>query len=177
MGDVYRAKDLKLGRDVAIKVLREELASDPQRLKRFELEARAASALDHPNIVTIYDISELDGVHFIVMQYVRGETLRQLMAAGRLALEKTLHYAIQIADGVAQAHAHNIVHRDLKPNNMVVTEEGQIKILDFGLAKLVEPVETSGRGRTASAHSQPRRCPFPGLVAGRSLDCVSPSTR
>ncbi len=139
MGDVYKAKDLKLGRTVAIKLLQKNLAADPERLKSFEQEARAASALDHPNIVTIHDIAEVDGQHFIVMQYVEGKTLRELMAAKRLPLSKTIHYAIQIADGLARAHSHGIVHRDLKPDNIMVTEDGLVKILDFGLAKLIEP--------------------------------------
>jgi Tol biopolymer transport system component len=134
MGEVYRAKDLKLGRDVAIKVLPKQLAADPERLKRFEREARAASALDHPNIVTIHDIAETDGVHFIVMQYVAGKTLRELMAEGRLDLNTTLRYAIQIADGLSRAHQHGLVHRDLKPDNVMVDEDEQVKILDFGKA-------------------------------------------
>jgi serine/threonine protein kinase len=139
MGEVYRAEDTRLGREVAIKVLREELASQPERLKRFEREARAASALDHPNIVTIHDIAEADGQHFIVMQYVAGRTLGDLMTRGRLELNKTLHYAIQIADGLTRSHQHGITHRDLKPDNIIVTDDGQVKILDFGLAKLTEP--------------------------------------
>jgi Tol biopolymer transport system component len=137
MGEVYRAKDLKLEREVAIKVLPGELAADFQRLERFKREARTASALDHPNIVTIHDIAEEDGVHFIVMQYVEGKTLRTLV--GQLKLSEALGYAIQIADGLAAAHAHGIVHRDLKPDNVIVNRQGLAKILDFGLAKLTEP--------------------------------------
>jgi Tol biopolymer transport system component len=143
MGEVYKANDLKLGRDVAIKVLREELASDPDKLKRFEQEARAASALDHPNIVTVYDIKEVDGRRFIVMQYVAGRTLRELLLRGQLDLVDTLRYASQIADGFSRAHQQGLVHRDLKPENVMVTDDGVVKILDFGLAKLVEPAEGS----------------------------------
>ncbi len=145
MGHVYRAKDLKLGRDVAIKVLRQELASHPERLRRFEQEARAASALDHPNIVTIHDIAESDGVHYIVMQFVEGKTFRDLLSEGPLHTENLLRLAIQMAEGLAKAHAAGIIHRDLKPENLMVTKDGYVKILDFGLAKLLvsaAPIET-----------------------------------
>jgi non-specific serine/threonine protein kinase len=145
MGDVYRAKDLKLGRDIAIKVLRPELASHPERLRRFEQEARAASALDHPNIVTIHDISESDGIHYIVMQFVEGQTLRELLSEGPLPTEKFLRLATQIAEGLAKAHTAGIIHRDLKPENLMVTADGYVKILDFGLVKLLvsaAPIET-----------------------------------
>jgi serine/threonine protein kinase len=141
MGDVYKAKDLKLGRNVAIKVLPRERAAHPERLKRFEQEARAASALDHPNIITIHDVDEVDGNYFIVMQYVDGKSLRDLVGTRDLTLNKTLHYAIQIADGLSRAHSQGIVHRDLKPDNLMVTRDGLVKILDFGLAKLTEPTD------------------------------------
>jgi serine/threonine protein kinase/Tol biopolymer transport system component len=139
MGEVYKAKDLKLGRTVAIKVLQKELASDPERLKRFEQEARSASALNHPNIITIYDISEHESTPYIAMEYVEGKTLRELLGTRELTLSKSLQYAVQIADGLARAHGQGIVHRDLKPDNVMVTEDGLVKILDFGLAKLMEP--------------------------------------
>jgi serine/threonine protein kinase len=122
---------------VAIKVLRQDLASDPERLRRFEQEARAASALDHPNIITIHDISESDGVHYIVMQYVDGKTLREVVSEGPLPSETLFRFATQIAEGLAKAHAAGIIHRDLKPENLMVTSDGYVKILDFGLAKLL----------------------------------------
>ncbi len=137
MGEVYKAKDLKLGRDVAIKVLREDLASDPERLRRFELEARAASSLNHPNIVTIHDIGEHEGTRYIAMEYVEGKTLRGILGGEPLPTKKLLKLSTQIADGLAKAHSAGIVHRDLKPENLMVTGDGFVKILDFGLAKLM----------------------------------------
>ena len=135
MGEVYRAKHVKLGRDVAIKVLPSELASDPERLKRFEREARSASALNHPNIVTIYDIAEHEGTTYIAMELVEGRTLRELVRDGPLPVAKTISFAAQICEGLSKAHAASIVHRDLKPDNLMVTDDGLVKILDFGLAK------------------------------------------
>ncbi len=140
MGAVYRALDTKLNRTVAIKVLPQEWVSNHERRRRFVQEAQAASALDHPNIVTIHDITEADGRHFIVMQYVKGRTLRELVREG-LEVSKSLDYAVQMADGLASAHAAGIVHRDLKPENVLVDEKGRVKILDFGIAKLTEPAD------------------------------------
>ncbi len=137
MGEVYRAKDTKLGRDVAIKVLRQELASDPERLRRFEQEARAASALNHPNIIHIYDIGKDGTIPYIAMEYVEGRTLKEMFSQGPLPTENSLKLAIQIAEGLAKAHSIGIIHRDLKPANLMVTEDGYVKILDFGLAKLL----------------------------------------
>ena len=136
MGEVYKARDLKLGREVAIKVLPQEMASDSSRLRRFEQEARAASALNHPNIVTIYEIGEHEGTPFIAMEYVNGRTLREILANGPLPNDKLIRYATQMAEGLAKAHQAGIVHRDLKPENVMVTDDGLVKILDFGLAKL-----------------------------------------
>ena len=135
MGEVFKARDSRLGRDVAIKVLPTELAGNSERLKRFEKEARSASALNHPNIVTVYDVGTSDGVSWIAMELVDGETLRAVLAAGLLPQKKLLALATQIAEGLAKAHATGIVHRDLKPENVMVTKEGLVKILDFGLAK------------------------------------------
>lgn len=142
MGEVYHAKDLKLGRDVAVKVLLQELARDPDRLRRFEQEARAASALNHPNIVHIYDIGQDADNHFIVMELVVGSNLRQLLLGTAIDNERLLALARQMAAGLANAHEVGIVHRDIKPENVMVTAAGFVKILDFGLAKLLTPFES-----------------------------------
>ena len=139
MGEVYRATDTKLGRDAAIKVLASATASDPDRRRRFEQEARSASALNHPNILTIYDIGEAGGDIYIAMELVEGRTLRELMASGEpLPTKKLLDIAVQTAEGLAKAHSVGIVHRDLKPENLMVSKDGYVKILDFGLAKLTQ---------------------------------------
>ncbi|HXN47480.1 MAG TPA: protein kinase [Bryobacteraceae bacterium] len=151
MGTVYRALDTRLGRPVAIKALPPEAVADPERTKRFILEARTASALNHPNIVTIYDIVTEDGVDFIAMECVEGKTLQQLIGRKGLPLREALQYAVQITDALASAHAAGIVHRDLKPSNIIVTGKGQVKVLDFGLAKLTEP---SGSDDMASTQTQ-----------------------
>ena len=135
MGEVYRALDTRLDRQVAIKVLPPELAADPERRERFEREARAVSSLNHPSICTLHDVGEQDGTHFLVMELVEGETLADRLARGRLPLERALADAIAIADALAQAHRHGVVHRDLKPGNVMITPSG-VKLLDFGLAKL-----------------------------------------
>src|SRR5438105_2702151 len=144
MGEVWRARDTRLGREVAIKILPADVASDPGRLKRFEKEARSASALNHPNIVTIYDVGTSDSVSWIAMERVEGKTLRELLFGGPLQIRKLLPLAAQIADGLAKAHEAGIVHRDLKPENVMVTRDGLVKILDFGLAKLTRPELDSG---------------------------------
>jgi serine/threonine protein kinase len=137
MGVVYKARDTHLDRFVAIKVLKPELIADADRTRRFIQEAKAASALNHPGIVTIYDIAEADGTDFIAMEFVQGKTLRDLIGRKGLSLKDTLNYAIQAASALAKAHAAGIVHRDLKPSNIMVTVDGHVKILDFGLAKLI----------------------------------------
>ena len=142
MGVVYKARDTHLDRFVAIKVLPPERVADVGRKARFIQEAKSASALNHPNIVTIYDIDEADGVHFIAMEHVAGKTLDQMIGRKGLALNDVLKYAIQIADALARAHEAGIVHRDLKPSNIMVDEHGLVKVLDFGLAKLTETVTT-----------------------------------
>ena len=138
MGIVYKARDTHLDRFVAIKVLPPELVADPDRKRRFVQEAKAASALNHPNIITIHDIASDNGTDFIVMEYVDGKTLGQLMPRRGLKLNEVLKYAIQIADALAKAQAAGIIHRDLKPGNIMVSEGGLVKVLDFGLAKLTE---------------------------------------
>ena len=138
MGAVYLARDLELGRDVAIKVFRPDVFSDPSGLKRFKREARSASALNHPNIVTIYEIGSEDNVHYLVMEYVAGPTLRELLASGSVEPVELFRVGAQMTDGLEKAHRAGIVHRDLKPENIMLTEDGLVKILDFGLAKLVD---------------------------------------
>ncbi len=138
MGVVYKARDSHLHRFVALKVLPSEKTTDPERTRRFVQEARAASALNHPNIVTVYDIDQTEGVDFIAMEYVEGKTLEKAIGRKGLNLSEALRYAIQIADALSRAHAAGIVHRDLKPGNIMVNDHGQIKVLDFGLAKLTE---------------------------------------
>ena len=136
MGEVYRATDTRLDRTVAIKVLPEHLADDPQRRERFEREARAVSSLNHPHICTLHDVGEQDGIHYLVMEYVEGDTLQQRLKKGRLPLDQALEYAIQIADALDKAHRQGVVHRDLKPGNIMITKSAGVKLLDFGLAKL-----------------------------------------
>jgi Tol biopolymer transport system component/tRNA A-37 threonylcarbamoyl transferase component Bud32 len=136
MGDVYRARDTRLAREVAVKVLPAKLARDDERQRRFEVEARAASTLNHPNIVAVHDIGSHEGAPYVVQELLEGETLRERLDEGTLSTRKTVDYALQIARGLAAAHARGVVHRDLKPANLFVTRDGMVKILDFGLAKL-----------------------------------------
>ena len=136
MGEVYRAHDSRLDREVAIKVLPAELSSDEDRMRRFEQEAKATSALNHPNILTVYDIGEHDGSPFIVAELLEGEELRERLDEGPIPLRKVTEYAQQIVSGLSAAHEKGIVHRDLKPENLFITKDDRVKILDFGLAKL-----------------------------------------
>ena len=141
MGEVYLAEDSRLDRKVALKILPQHLSERAELRERFEREARAVSSLNHPHICTLYDIGEQDGIHYLVMEHLVGETLEARLAKGPLPLEQTLEYAIQIADALEAAHKQNIVHRDLKPSNIMLTPEGHVKVMDFGLAKRVSPVE------------------------------------
>src|SRR2546427_4608260 len=137
MGEVYLAQDTKLDRKVAIKFLPESLVADEQARKRLVREARAAARLDHPNICAIYEVSEDDGRSFIVMQHVEGETLDNRMKRKPLNLSESLSIATHVADALAEAHSHGIIHRDIKPSNIIITPRGKVKVLDFGLAKIV----------------------------------------
>jgi eukaryotic-like serine/threonine-protein kinase len=138
MGDVYLAEDTRLGGKVAIKLLLEEFTTDGEQVRRFEREARAASAINHPNILTIYEIGRSEGLHFIAAEYVEGQTLRQRMKQSRLSLREALDVAIQVASALNAAHTAAIIHRDIKPENIMVRPDGLVKVLDFGLAKLTE---------------------------------------
>jgi serine/threonine protein kinase/tetratricopeptide (TPR) repeat protein len=170
MGEVYRARDAKLGRNIAIKVLREDFSSDKERLSRFEKEARLASALNHPNIITIYQIGEAAGAPYIAMELVEGKTLRELLRARRLSLPEILTLATQIASGMAKAHGAGITHRDLKPENIMISADGFIKILDFGLGKLA-PLRVSRSSITTLAQSELET--KHGMILG-TVDYMSP---
>ncbi len=151
MGEVYRARDTRLAREVAIKVLPADFAAHPERLKRFDREGRSASALNHPNIITVFDIGSQDSISYLAMELIDGETLREILADGPLPIRKTIQIAVQLGDGLAKAHAAGIVHRDLKPENVMVSRDGFAKILDFGLAKSVTQEENS---RTSTDHTR-----------------------
>jgi len=165
MGEVYRAKDARLGREVALKVLPDGVARDADRRARFEQEARSASALAHPNIVTVYDVGESGGSVWIAMELVEGKTIRDLLASGALPARRVLEIGTQIAEGLAAAHAAGIVHRDLKPENLILSKDGFVKILDFGLAKLAERGPAAAEGPTVSAGS-------PGTAPGTVMGTV-----
>ena len=169
MGEVYRALDTRLHREVAVKVLPASYSQDPDRLRRFEQEARAASAINHPNILTVHDVGQHDGAPYVVTELLEGETLRGRMAAGGLSPRRALEHALQIAHGLAAAHERGIVHRDLKPENIFATRDGRVKILDFGLAKLTETTTA------ASQTSLPTAAPAtdPGVVLG-TMGYMSP---
>ena len=182
MGIVYKARDTQLDRFVAVKVLPAEKVADPERKHRFVQEAKAASALNHPNIITIYEIAREGDTDFMVMEYIDGKTLGQLMGRKGLYFGEALKYAVQIADALATAHAAGIIHRDLKPGNIMVTSKGLAKVLDFGLAKLVEPADTNELALTLSMRPpQTEKGAIVGTVAymspeqaeGRKLDARS----
>ncbi|HTD53123.1 MAG TPA: protein kinase, partial [Thermoanaerobaculia bacterium] len=161
MGEVYRARDTRLSRDVAIKVLPDHLSQNAEALSRFEQEAKAVAALSHPNILSIHDFGEDRGIAYAVMELLEGETLRQRLEAADLPLRKALEFALQIAQGLAAAHERGIVHRDLKPENVFVTRDGVVKILDFGLAKA--PSAAASDGKSGNPTVSPT---LPGVVLG-----------
>jgi serine/threonine protein kinase len=169
MGEVYRAKDSRLGREVAVKVLPASFSTDPDRMRRFELEARAAGILNHPNITAVYDVGTIDGSPYVVTELLEGETLRNRLAGGALAPRRAIDYGLQIAHGLAAAHEKGIVHRDLKPENLFVTKDGRLKILDFGLAKLTQPE----RGGPQTNLPTETAATEPGVVLG-TLGYMSP---
>jgi serine/threonine protein kinase/tetratricopeptide (TPR) repeat protein len=154
MGEVYRARDTKLGRDIALKVLPAEMAQDPERLARFRREAKALAQLDHPNIVTIHSVEESDGVHFLTMQLVEGQPLDRLIPKGGLPVEQIVEIASALGDALAAAHEKGIVHRDLKPANVMVTNDGRVKVLDFGLAKDVRGANLGDATLTSASQTQ-----------------------
>jgi len=160
MGEVYKARDIKLERDVAIKVLPSALARDPERLARFEREAKVLASLNHPNIAQIYGIEESNGVRALVMELVRGATLK-----GSLPLETALNYAKQIADALEAAHKKNITHRDLKPANIMITPAGVVKVLDFGLAA-VGQTSKPGEGNPTNSPTLTMRATQAGMIMG-----------
>src|SRR2546426_3235073 len=164
MGEVYRARDTRLKRDVAIKVLPQAFAADRERLRRFEQEARSAAALNHPNIISVHDMGTADGSPYIVSELLEGQNLRELLRQGAVPARKALDYAVQAARGLAAAHDVGIVHRDLKPENLFITKDGRLKILDFGLAKLTRPEGGGSDNSTAEA--------VPGTEAGRVFGTV-----
>ena len=172
MGVVYRALDTKLDREVALKILPPELMADEARKRRFVQEAKAAAAIHHPNIATIHEIDEVDGVHFIVMELIEGEKLTELLARQRLAPSRVLELAAEIAEGLSKAHEKGVVHRDLKPGNLMITEDSHIKIINFGLAKLLQPLR-SPSGDGSEAETGLRGETDPGQIMG-TVSYMSP---
>src|SRR5277367_2283524 len=154
MGEVYRATDTKLAREIALKVLPAAMANDPDRLARFQREARAVAALNHPNVVTVYSVEESDNVHFITMELIEGQPLDRLISANGLPQERIIEIAGAIAEALAAAHEKGIVHRDLKPANVMVTNEGRVKVLDFGLAKDIRASNLGDATLTSASQTQ-----------------------
>src|SRR2546421_446031 len=166
MGEVYLAQDTKLDRKVALKILPAELASNRDRMERFIREAKAAAALSHPNIAQIFEIGEDTGTHFIAMEFIDGQTLREKIHRDRTELRKLLRFLQHAAEGLAKAHAAGIVHRDLKPDNIMITRDGHAKILDFGLAKLIERPPISGGDSSEVATAVIPQHSTPGTIMG-----------
>ena len=163
MGEVYRATDTRLGRDIALKILPSEVAADSQRISRFHREARAVAALNHPNIVTIFSVDESDGVHFLTMELVDGRPLDQVIPTEGFPAERVIELAVPLAQAIAAAHDKGLVHRDLKPANIMLTADGRVKVLDFGLAKDLRPVRQEDETATSFGRTQQ------GVVVGTPL--------
>ena len=176
MGEVFRARDTRLNREVAFKVLPEFFANDADRLRHFEQEAMATSALNHPNILTVHDFGVHDGNPFIVMELLEGTELREPITHGALPVRKAIEYAQQIAQGLAAAHEKGIVHRDLKPENLFVTKDGRVKILDFGLAKLTQTRKAEGGARNEEAETLLQEAPNVHRSALRDHPLTIPGT-
>ena len=167
MGEVFLAQDTKLERKVALKILPADVASNRDRMERFVREAKSAASLNHPNIAHVYEIGESNGTHFIAMEFIDGETLRDKIHRDKAPLPKLLKYLIQVAEGLSKAHAAGIVHRDLKPDNIMITRDDFAKVLDFGLAKLVEPQRTFGSNESGSSEIATALMQQPGPPAGQ----------
>jgi serine/threonine protein kinase len=183
MGEVYRARDTRLGRSVAVKVLPSAFSADRDRLRRFEQEARAAGQLNHPNVLAIYDVGTHEGSPYVVAELLEGETLRDLTLGNPVPLRKAIDYACQIADGLAAAHEKGIVHRDLKPENLFLTRDGRVKILDFGLAKLTHPEPAPEPTATVTGPSETASGAVMGTVgtcrpssSGASTSTIAPTS-
>ena len=172
MGEVYRAKDTRLDRTVAIKILPAHLSSNPDLKQRFEREARTISSLSHPNICALYDIGHQDGIDFLVMEFVEGETLAEKLSKGALPMDQVLRYGMQIADALDKAHKQGIVHRDLKPGNIMITKSG-IKLLDFGLAKLQATTVQEVVSEVSALPTKQRDLTAEGAIVG-TLQYMSP---
>jgi len=169
MGEVYLAEHTSLSREVALKILPEHFLDDAQRVQRFRQEARAVLALNHPNVVTVYDIGEASGVHFISTEFVEGQTLRERMTQARLAISEAIEIATQAAGAISYAHEKGVIHRDIKPENIMLRPDGYVKVLDFGIAKLTERQATTADPN--EAQTRVRVETSPGMVLGRRTTC------
>ena len=176
MGEVYRAHDHRLDRDVALKMIAGPLASNPDRVRRFEQEARAASRLAHPNVLSVFDVGTHDGVPYIVSEVVEGESLAELLRSAPVSQAKAVAWARQMADGLAAAHDGGIVHRDLKPDNVVVSRDGRLKILDFGIAKLIRPSDDGVSHAAPGVDTEPAQIWGTPVTCRPSRSAARPST-